>query len=173
MPKSICTLVINGSPVKCREGDSLLDAALSGRIVLPHDCCSGQCETCRVRVISGAIDDQGTGERDTVLGCLATVEGNAEIMYDPVPSLRTTAAVVEEISRLSPDVFLVRVRPSRQVSWLAGQYFRLTFKGYPARQFSPTFPLDLDREEGLLGFHVRRYPGGVVSGALGAAIRVG
>lgn len=173
MSKSTCILTINGSPVRCRPGETLLDAALGGRIVLPHDCCSGQCETCRVRVISGPIDPQGTADRDTVLGCLATVEGDAEVTYDAVPVVRKTAAVVEEIASLGAPFVEVKLRPTRQIPWLPGQYVRLGFRGFPPRDFSPTFPLDLAREEGLISFHVRRYPGGIVSAALGDAIRVG
>ncbi|WP_181700720.1 2Fe-2S iron-sulfur cluster-binding protein [Chthonobacter albigriseus] len=173
MAKSFFNLVINGRQVKARPGDTLLDAALSARIVLPHDCCSGQCETCRVRLVSGAVDDQGTAERDTVLGCLATVEGDAEITFDPVPVVRNNQAVLEAIRQIGPDLLEMKVRPARTVTWLPGQYVRLTFKGYPPRDYSPTFPMDLKREEGVMTFHVRRYPGGAVSGALGSGIRPG
>lgn len=173
MKKSTVTLVVNGQPIRARPGDTLLDAALSARIVLPHDCCSGQCETCRVRVISGSVDDEGTRERDTVLGCLATVEGDAEISFDPVPVVRTTAGVVDTIADLGPDLLEVRLRMRRPVTWLPGQYVKLAFRGYPARDYSPTFPLDLAMEEGLLCFHVRRLPGGAVSAAFGSGIRPG
>lgn len=173
MSKSFFQLVVNGKPVKARAGDTLLDAALGGRIVLPHDCCSGQCETCRVRVIDGRVDDQGTRERDTVLGCLATVEGDAEILFDPVPIVRNTRGVVESIETIGPDLFEVRLRPNTTVTWLPGQYVRLTFKGYPPRDYSPTFPLDLRREEGIMTYHFRRYPGGAVSDQLGRGIKPG
>lgn len=173
MSKSFVSLVINGKAIRARPGDTLLDAALGGRIVLPHDCCSGQCETCRVRVVSGSIDDQGTAERGTVLGCLATVEGNAEITFDPVPVVKTTNAVVESIADLGPDLLEVRLRPVRPVTWLPGQYVKLTFRGFPARDYSPTFSFDLNQPEGVLVFHVRRYPNGIVSGAFGRSIKVG
>lgn len=172
MSKS-CVVLINGIPVKCRQGETLLDAALGGRILLPHDCCSGQCETCRVRVLAGNIDDQGTREGDTVLGCLATIEGDSEISYDPVPIVRNTNALLEEVSDIGHDFLQVRLRPTRRVTWLPGQYVRLTFRGYPARDYSPTFPLVLDRQEDLLTFHVRRYPDGIVSDALGRRIGPG
>ncbi len=167
------TLLVNGKAVKARRGDTLLDAALSGRVVLPHDCCSGQCETCRVRVVAGAVDDQGTSERDTVLGCLATVEGDAVIEFDPVPVARNTRAEVETIRSIGPDLLEVRLRTRRPVPWLPGQYVRLAFKGLPPRDYSPTFPLDLAIEEGQMVFHIRRYPGGVVSEALARDIAPG
>ena len=173
MVKSFARLVINGKPVKARIGDTLLDAALGGRIVLPHDCCSGQCETCRVRVIDGDIDDQDTRDGETVLGCLATVEGDAEIGFDQVPLVRNTRAVVELIEPMGLDYLLVKLRVSRVVPWLPGQYLRLTFKGYPPRDYSPTFPFEFERDETVLSFHIRWYQDGAVSSALGWGIRVG
>lgn len=170
MAKDTCTLIINGKAHKARLGDTLIDAGLDNRIVLPHDCCSGQCETCRVRVVSGAIDDAGTREKDTVLSCLATVEGDAEISYDPVPIVRNTAGRVEDIEEISPDLLQVRVRTSRPVPWLPGQYVRMRFKGYPARDYSPTFGLDRSTEQDLLTFQIKVYQNSRVSSALGHAI---
>jgi len=78
------TLLINGRRIKASPGDTLLDAGLANRIVIPHDCCTGQCSTCRVRVYDGDVDDEGTREGDTVLACQATVSGNAVIEFDEV-----------------------------------------------------------------------------------------
>lgn len=169
-----CSLTINGKTIRANLGDTLVDAALGGRIVLPHDCCSGQCETCRVRVLSGAVDDFGTREKDTVLGCLATLEGDAEISFDPVPVVRNTRGVVSSIRPIGRDLLEVRIEPNRAVPWLPGQYLRLTFKGYPPRDYSPTFPLDLEEtERDVLVFHVKVYPDGKVSSVLGTDIGVG
>ena len=72
-------LVINGKTVKANYGETLVDAGLSGWVAIPHDCCSGQCETCRVSVLSGQVDDRGTAEKGTVLACQAKVIANAVI----------------------------------------------------------------------------------------------
>ncbi len=173
MSKSTCTVTINGKPVKANVGDTLIDAGLGGRIVLPHDCCSGQCETCRVRVISGQIDDQGTLEKNTVLGCLALLEGDAEIAYDPVPLVKTVKGVVETVQKIREDYLEVRVRVARPVTWLPGQYIRATFAGYPPRDYSPTTPLNLDAAEDIVVFHIKVYPGSVVSSKLGNRIGKG
>jgi ferredoxin-NAD(P)+ reductase (naphthalene dioxygenase ferredoxin-specific) len=101
------------------------------------------------------------------------VAGDAVIEYDPVPAVRTTRAEVVSIRVLAEDLLEVRLRPNKMLTWVPGQYVRVTFRGYPARDYSPTLPFDLDLEEGLLVFHVRRYPGGQVSSALGTGIRPG
>src|SRR5438045_9293916 len=77
-------LVINGKTVKANYGETLVDAGLSGWVAIPHDCCSGQCETCRVSVVSGQVDDSGTAEKGTVLACQAKVIGNASIAFDQI-----------------------------------------------------------------------------------------
>ncbi|MEO9528126.1 2Fe-2S iron-sulfur cluster-binding protein [Roseibium sp.] len=173
MSNSTCTVTINGKKIKANVGDTLIDAGLGGRLVIPHDCCSGQCETCRVRVLSGKVDDLGTREKNTVLGCLAVLEGDAEISYDPVPVVRTTKGTVESIRKIKDDYLEVRIRTVRPVTWLAGQYLRATFAGCPPRDYSPTTPLSLDAEQDVIVFHIKVYPNSTVSSKLGADITNG
>ena len=54
-----------------------------------------------------------------------------------------------------------------------GQYCKLQFRGYPERSYSPTCPLERAPRSNLLYFHIRRFPDGVVSPALGDDIKVG
>ncbi len=168
-----CNLTVNGKVIRANIGETLIDAALGGRIVVPHDCCSGQCETCRITVVSGDVDDFGTREKNTVLGCLATLEGDAEISYEPVPIVRNTRGTVESIEPIAKDLLEVRLRMTKPVPWLPGQYVRLAFKGYPPRDYSPTIPFDLDAEHDVLVFHMKVYAGGKVSSHLGTDIAVG
>ena len=45
-------------PIDTSPGETLIDAALGGWMIIPHDCRSGQCESCRVTVVSGSVDDR-------------------------------------------------------------------------------------------------------------------
>lgn len=173
MAKGKCNLTVNGKVIRANLGETLIDAALGGRVVVPHDCCSGQCETCRVTVLNGDVDDAGSLEKNTVLGCIATLEGDAEIAFDPVPVVRNTRATVESIETMSDGLLEVRVRTARPLPWLPGQYVRARFAGYPARDYSPTFPLDLNVESDIVVFHVTVYPNSRVSSKLGREIGVG
>jgi len=171
--RTTCNLVINGRSVDARIGETLVDAGLGGWVAIPHDCTSGQCETCRVEVLSGRIDDQGTRDGRTVLACQATVLGDAEIRFEEVPVIAKQAGAVTEIATLASDVIEVVVMLNRPISYRPGQYLSVKFLGFPARDLSPAL-----REDGSVGdrelvFHVRRYPGGLVSTQLGATIRVG
>src|SRR2546425_12702190 len=102
-------LVINGKTVKANHGETLVDAGLSGWVAIPHDCCSGQCETCRVTVVSGQVDDCGTAEKGTVLACQAKVTGNAAITFEDVPAVSKRSGSVTSMTTLAPDIVEVIV----------------------------------------------------------------
>jgi NAD(P)H-flavin reductase/ferredoxin len=168
-----CSLVINGRSVEAKTGETLVDAGLSGWVAIPHDCCSGQCETCRVTVVSGAVDDQGTRDGRTVLACQATVTGNAEIRFEETPATVKLAGVVAAMTRVAPDVTEVVVKLEKPLTYRPGQYVGVKFAGFPSRDMSPTVRPDGTEKPGELTFHIRRYPGGLVSTQIGSTIRAG
>jgi len=166
-------LVINGRSVKANYGETLVDAGLSGWVAIPHDCCSGQCETCRVSVVSGRVDDCGTAEKGTVLACQAKVVADASIAFEDVPEVAKRSGVITGISTLAPDILEVIVTLSSPIAFRPGQYLSVKFAGFPARDLSPTLRFDGSATPGELVFHIRRYPGGLVSTQVGATIRPG
>lgn len=168
-----CHLIVNGRTIEAKVGETLVDAGLGGWIVIPHDCCSGQCDTCRVTVVGGAVDDAGTRDGRTVLACQATLTGDAEIAFDEVPAIATRSGVVSALTPLSREVIEVRVTLTRPLDYRPGQYVSLKFSGFPARDLSPTLPLTGTCRDDELVFHIRRLPGGLVSTQIGATIRVG
>lgn len=155
-----CELVVNGKRITAHIGDTILNAALVSRIVIPHDCNTGQCETCRIRVYAGEVDDQGTRRGETVLACQATVAGGAVIEFDEVPSPSKRAGTVASVAKLTPDVFAVTLRLDKAFTYLPGQYVKVSFAGYPVRDYSPTLPADGITDLNTLLFHIRREPGG-------------
>ena len=166
-------LVINGKTVKANRGETLVDAGLSGWVAIPHDCCSGQCETCRVTVVSGQVDDQGTADKRTVLACQAKVIGNAAIAFEHVAEVTKRSGLVTGISQLASDIVEVAVLLDTPVTMRPGQYLSVKFAGFPARDLSPTVRFDGSAAPGELIFHIRRYPGGLVSTQIGATIKPG
>src|ERR1043165_6067867 len=166
-------LVITGKTVRAGYGETLVDAGLSGWVAIPHDCCSGQCETCRVTVVSGQVDDRGTSEKGTVLACQAKVIGNAEIAFDHVPDVAKRSGLVTGITQLASDIVEVAVLLQSPIAMRAGQYLSVKFAGFPARDLSPTVRFDGSAAPGELIFHIRRYPGGLVSTQIGATIKPG
>jgi 3-phenylpropionate/trans-cinnamate dioxygenase ferredoxin reductase subunit len=80
---------------------------------------------------------------------------------------------VSDIVRLAPDVIGVDIALSRPLRYLPGQYCKLRFRGFPARSYSPTYPLEGRPNDRVLHFHIRKFPDGIVSSALGSDIRIG
>jgi 3-phenylpropionate/trans-cinnamate dioxygenase ferredoxin reductase subunit len=168
-----CHLVLNGKSITANVGDTLINAALGGAVLIPYDCMSGQCQSCRVAVVSGAIDDGGTAEGNTVLACQARVTGDAEIRFDALPAPVKRAGTITEITPLSDEVLEVVLTTAAPLDYRPGQYVRLKLAGFPAREFSPTCRLDGSSKNTELVFHIRRLPDGVVSGELGTTIKPG
>lgn len=165
--------VINGRRIGARRGDTVLDAALAAHIVIPHDCATGQCNTCRVRLYDGAVDDRGTMAGETVLACRATVTGPAVIEFDEVPAETSRRGAIASIRDLAPDICEVTVELGTRLIYLPGQYVKVSFGGYPSRDYSPTFRNDGSGELHELIFHVRRQAPGSISSKLGGEIKAG
>jgi 3-phenylpropionate/trans-cinnamate dioxygenase ferredoxin reductase subunit len=166
-------LVINGKTVKASYGETLVEAGLGGWVAIPHDCNSGQCETCRVDVVSGQVDDCGTAEKNSVLACQAKVIGNAAITFEHVAEVTKQSGLVTSISQLASDIMEVAVLLNTPVTMRPGQYLSVKFAGFPARDLSPTVRFDGTAAPGELIFHIRRYPGGLMSTQVGATIKPG
>ncbi|MGY2047636.1 2Fe-2S iron-sulfur cluster-binding protein [Methylobacterium sp. JK268] len=170
---SACTLVVNGKTIRAAHGDTLVEAALGGKIVIPQDCGTGQCETCRVRVYAGEVDDADTRQGSTVLACQARVTGHAVVEFDAVPPVVTRRGTVASLVPLSPEIVEVTVALTKGLTLLPGQYLSCAFAGFPARDYSPTLRSDGSGDLNEVIFHVRRIPDGVVSSELGGRIGIG
>lgn len=166
-------LVINGRRISAKAGQTLLDAGLAGGQAIPHDCATGQCETCRVRIYDGTVDDAGTRIGDTVLACRARLTADTVIEFDEVPDLVRRSGTVDTVTELTADIVEVTVAMRRRLSYLPGQYVRVAFAGLPPRDYSPTLRADGSGELNELIFQIRRQAGGAVSPHLGGRIGPG
>ena len=167
------TLNINGKPIAASANETLVDAALSSGILIPHDCATGQCETCRVRVAWGAVDDAGTSYGDTVLACQARVISDATLTYEETHPVSKTTGFVESIAALSESVVEITIRTKSPLAYYPGQYAKLALTGYPAREYSFSAPMKGANEPDQLVFQIKRLRQGKVSSAIGKAIGVG
>ena len=168
-------VTVNGRTFKARAGERLLDAALSRGVNIPHDCRSGRCGTCKVKVESGLALGGESNERDNIHACQAFVVSDLEVSLRSGPPVSTLAAQVAAMRQLSDDVIEVVVALNEPPVHRPGQYYQLTFKGYPSRPYSPTQAIGMFDLPGarLLRFHVKQLPNGAVSAHLGKGIRVG
>ena len=168
-----CKVTLNNEAFSANCGDLLLDSALMNGIDLPHDCRSGICGACRVRLVDGKVFGGHEHGDDMIHACQARVVSDLEIVAEPVPDQISMPGRVARMVRLAPDVIGVDVELPKPLSYLPGQYCKLQFRGFPDRSYSPTYPLEGPPDPRLLHFHVRRLSGGTVSSALGRDIGIG
>ena len=173
MMKRNCQISLNGKSFPAKCGDVLLDAALLNGVDLPHDCRSGICGACRVRLVKGRIFGGQQEGDELIQACQARVISDIEIETERVPDQVSVSARVAAIVRLSPDVIGVDVELPKPLRYLPGQFCKLQFFGFPARSYSPTYPLEGRPKPHLMHFHIRIFPDGIVSSELGRGIRVG
>jgi NAD(P)H-flavin reductase/ferredoxin len=173
MMRETCKVTLNKETFFANCGDLLLDGAMMNGVDLPHDCRSGVCGTCRVRLVGGKVFGGTEQGSDMIHACQARVVSDIEIVTEPAPDPVTRSARVAELTRLAPDVFGLCLELPKPLRYIAGQYCKVQFRGFPARCYSPTYPLEGGPDARLMHFHIRKLPNGIVSSALGDGIRVG
>jgi NAD(P)H-flavin reductase/ferredoxin len=164
-------VIVNGEQFSASRGDILLDAALMSGVNIPHDCRSGHCGTCRVRVLAGALF--GGGETGEAKACQCRVIADVTVAVEEVPDVTTASGRVTSLEFVAPDVIEVCIALQRPLEYLPGQYLDVQFQGFSPRCYSPTVPLDRFGDGRSIHLHVRRVAGGRVSSALGTKILVG
>jgi NAD(P)H-flavin reductase/ferredoxin len=173
MMAKTCTVVVNGEAFSARCGDLLLDAALRNGIDIPSDCRSGYCGTCRVRVLDGWGYGGETNDSETVHACQCRVISDLKVAVEEVPEITNTTGRVVGVWRMASDVVEICIELPRPASYLPGQYYKVQFRGFPARCYSPTVPLDAPVHHRVIRLHVRQLSHGQVSSALGSKVREG
>jgi NAD(P)H-flavin reductase/ferredoxin len=168
-----CKVLINREQFTAKPGDLLLDAALMNGIDLPHDCRSGYCGTCQVRVVAGRCLGPPTRSPDVVYACQTRLISDLHVVAESVPNITEVSGRVVELVDVAPDVLEVCIESPHPLPYFPGQYLSLRFRGFPVRHYSPTVPLDWPCSPDLLRFHVRQLPTGRVSSALGRRIKQG
>lgn len=171
--RKVCKVWINGEEVSAKPGDLLLDTALMNGIELPHDCRSGYCGTCQVRVVAGRCLGAPTTNPDFVHACQTRIISDLHVVVERVPEVTEVTGVVADLIDIAIDVLEVCVECPQPVACLPGQYLSVQFRGFPARHYSPTAPLDWPCDPALVRFHIRCLPNGRVSSALGRSINRG
>jgi CDP-4-dehydro-6-deoxyglucose reductase, E3 len=155
---------------------SLLDAALAASLNLPHSCKSGNCGSCRARLLQGEIhypNGPPLGLSDTevadgiVLLCQARARSDLSIETYAVTTpeqavIKRLPARIERALPLSHDVMglYVRLPAAETFRFEAGQYIDIMLSGGRRRSFSIASP---PHDARLLELHVRRVAGGEFS----------
>lgn len=170
------TATVGDREVPCGDDQPLLDAFLRAGVWLPNSCNQGTCGTCKLRVVSGAVDhrdspaDTLTAEERTAglaLACQArlrsdvVVEGTGGVAGRATHPLRDLVATVRELEDIARDTRRLRLGLPEPLAFHAGQYVELTVPGTTVRrQYSLVNTADEDK---VLELHVRLVPGGAAT----------
>ena len=142
---------LSGLAFEQAPGQSILDAAMSRGMVMPHSCRTGRCSSCKARVVSGKsiplVDELGLSSTEQkegwVLTCARTAQTDLLLEVDDLgstvlPPVHTVPCRIDALERLAPDVMQVRLRlpPTAAFSWLAGQYIDVIGPGGLRRSYS-------------------------------------
>jgi CDP-4-dehydro-6-deoxyglucose reductase len=157
----------------------VLDAALGASLNLPHSCKSGNCGSCRARLLAGRIDypngpPLGITPEEAAEGFVLLCQARAlsdlsiDILQITTPEqtlIKRLPARIERVLPLSHDVLglYLRLPAAEPLHFAAGQYIDIMLPGGRRRSFSIASP---PREPRLLELHVRRVQGGELSESL-------
>ncbi len=157
-------------------GDSILEAALRAGIPLAYGCSSGNCGSCKARVVSGEITQIRPHEfklsaearaRGEALMCSCTAVTDLVIEADvaqrpaDIPAQSITAEV-RSVEFPTSEVAVLHLKTPRRsrLRFMAGQRVRLTF----GHSLSAELPIaSCPCEDRHLEFHLRRMPGNAFS----------
>jgi CDP-4-dehydro-6-deoxyglucose reductase len=155
---------------------SLLDAALGASLNLPHSCKSGNCGSCRARLLQGEIHypngpPLGLSETEVADGFMLLCQARArsdlsietyEVTTPDQALIKRLRARIERALPLSHDVMglYVRLPVAETFRFEAGQYIDVMLSGGRRRSFSIASP---PHDSRFLELHVRRVAGGEFS----------
>jgi CDP-4-dehydro-6-deoxyglucose reductase len=164
------TIAGSGETFPVAPGESVLAAALARGLNLAHDCKSGTCGTCRVRLVEGVISYREEpfallpeeAEAGFALACQARPETDIVIEAEVQPALAAAPArhraVVAAIRRFSPEVthLTLDLPEIDGFSYLPGQHVSILMDDGRPRSFSMASAPAGSRFD----LHIRRIPGG-------------
>ena len=162
-------------------GANLLEILRANDVPISYSCMAGRCGTCRCKVISGHVFETGREEKitnpsegDYVLACTSVLTENCaieipepdEIVTHPARIIKATLTAIEDATH---DIKIIRLQPSKPLSFSPGQYAMVQFTPEHSRPYSMA-SLCTDQQ---LEFHVRYVPDGRVSGYVFNQLKVG
>jgi len=169
----------NGKFFPIVAGQSILDAAEAAGLALEHSCRSGRCGSCRTTVTAGRTvalraeegltpDEARAG---TVLSCARGAQTDLQLDLDDLGALAgirraTVPCRIHALQLLAPDVLQVQLRLPPTAAWrhLAGQHVQVIAPGGLRRAYSLANASGPAGQPVLLLLHIRRVPGGAMSG---------
>ena len=160
-------------------GQSLLDCLNAGGRVVPSGCRAGICQSCLVRAVNGSVParaQSGLPDHFVARGLFLACQCWGEDLDGPLEvagadsALQRFAVRVRAVVALGPDTRALHLERPAGYDYRAGQFVQLWRDDQARRNYSLASVPGLDED---LVLHVRRVPGGVVSGWIFGALEAG
>lgn len=164
------TLAESGETFCVEPHETILAAALNAGVDLAHECKTGFCGSCRIRLLDGevAYDEEPLGlseeERGCgfALACQARARMNLKISAELTPMGRPEpeeiVSEVVAVTRVCDDIVRLRLRPEGAMpAFQPGQYINVVTESGATRSFS----IASAPSEGEIDLHIRVIPGGM------------
>ncbi|MBI3903614.1 MAG: 2Fe-2S iron-sulfur cluster binding domain-containing protein [Nitrosomonadales bacterium] len=171
MPK-----VVYGGQSYESAGKSVLECLTAQGVSIPSSCHSGLCQTCMMRAVSGAVPAKAqAGLKDALvaqnyfLACTCYPEQDIEAVL-AADGLDKQQAMVTKVEYLNADILGIRLKPSQPFEYRAGQFINFFKDADTVRCYSLASVPGIDDE---LSLHVRKVPGGQVSGWMFESLKAG
>ncbi|MBI2422439.1 MAG: amino acid adenylation domain-containing protein [Candidatus Hydrogenedentes bacterium] len=156
-----------GNAYPMQHGESVLECLERHGRLIPASCRSGVCQSCLMKVLSGAIPPKSQeGLRPSwkaegyFLACTCHPEEDVTVCMTDAANASVDARI-ESIAPLNARTLRIRVKPDAPVAYRAGQFFNLDRGDGAIRSYSAASVPEL---ENFLEFHVGLMPGGAMSG---------
>ncbi len=165
----------SGREIRCRSGQTLLDAVIRNDMSVLYGCRHGNCSSCKARVIDGDYELMArvsefalmSFEREDgyILMCCTLPESDMIVEVEEEEpgielfSIHDFTATITENERVTHEIHILRARLSEpfDIPYAAGQYFEFHI---PGLEETSAFSMASDYERGaILEFHVKRIPG--------------
>lgn len=180
-PRGGFRLEVKDSAGSCwiRPGESLLKGAVRQGIRIPHLCMTGECGSCRCRLVRGRVQlkrdishhvDATALRRGYLLACQSEARSDIVLAIPGLSADTDEAALANTVGRiaatepLNHDIQLVTVELDEAIRYRAGQHAQLSVHGHPVLGTTPrcySFCNAPDEQpQTQVQFHVRRVPGG-------------
>ena len=167
------TAQINDQLITILPKETVLTAALRQGIDFPNSCRVGGCATCKCTLVEGEVKElTETGyllsaeeiEQGTILACQSVPKTDVRIEVDLSKNAgkRKVRGRVVAQEKVTHDITHLLVQLDEPLDYRAGQFANLSFDARPGVTRSYSFATP-SRDDGKVGFFVRKVPGGQLS----------
>ncbi len=171
MPK----VTYGGQSYECAD-QSVLDCLTAQGVPIPSSCHSGLCQTCLLQAVNGQVPARAqAGLKPTLvaqncfLACVCHPEQDLEVAL-PLRNQGRIGAHVSSVEYLNADILGIKIKAPQPFAYRAGQYINLYKDETTARCYSLASVPAIDNE---LSLHIRKVPGGLMSGWIFENLKAG